>query len=113
MSEEEPVFACGACGAPFAREDYRALHRVRAHSSTPTEAEQAAFEAALAAETEWVANMRRHGQALLRVVPLWVFAFVFVVVAVNADVNPAFLALVLPGSLVATAILYYVTYENA
>lgn len=111
--EEDPVFPCGRCGAPFARESYRALHVGRGHGAPMSQAEQAAFDAALAEEDAWVADMRRHGQALLRIIPLLAFAFVFVVVAVNANVNPAFLALVLPGSLVATAILYYVTYENA
>jgi hypothetical protein len=49
---------CERCGRPFARESYLALHRGLAHRADLSEAERAAYEAALDEERDDLTRFR-------------------------------------------------------
>lgn len=58
VPEDGPVYECGYCGRPFAREEWLALHRGLEHPGDLDDAEVEAFRAAHAAEEESLGTFR-------------------------------------------------------
>ncbi len=62
---ETDAFVCDHCGAPFATEEYRALHWGLEHGESLGDEQRAAFEDAAADETETLKLFRLKALGLL------------------------------------------------
>lgn len=110
---ERGRFRCRHCLREFSRETYCVLHMVRQHNAGLMDPrERALYDDAVLFEEVWVADLRKHAKALMRVLPFLFFAFVVVAIGISAEINMAFMVLVLPPSLVAVGVLYFISYES-
>jgi hypothetical protein len=65
VPDSEPVYECEHCGRPFAREEWRALHRGLEHASHLDDEEVAQFRAAYEDEQESIRMFRLKALATL------------------------------------------------
>lgn len=108
---ERAALACARCGAAFAREDHLALHVGRAHGDLERD-ERARFEAALAAEEAWLREFQRHVRAGLNLVPIAAIYLLILLLVGWSGVPIMWGFLLLPGVVMFSALIYYVSYSK-
>jgi hypothetical protein len=102
---------CRLCQAPFLLDEFLFLHMGRRHDGLLTEDERARFADAVAAESRWSQEVRKHARGTLYTVPFVLFFAFFVIL--SAIYNVAYWAVLpAPGVVIFGLLAYYMGYTR-